>query len=158
LEEAETVSSRLFIVADQKIPFCGTSTELRNAYQCGYLLRVDRTDGTVGGVLELAQSFIPQCTLSDERKDTIKLPVDKHVAAFLKEMIRRKDELGINSYSFAVEQLEDMVLKMIETGEPLHKGIGGGHPAAVEAKVQVGPERHQPENTAESRSAEAEGA
>jgi hypothetical protein len=29
--------------------------------------------------------------------------------------------MGINSYSFAVEQLEDMVLTMIDTGEPLHK-------------------------------------
>jgi ABC-type multidrug transport system ATPase subunit len=121
LEEAETVSSRLFIVADQQIPFCGTSTELRNLYKCGYLLRVDRVDGTAGEVLELAQRYIPASHLSDERKDTIRMPVDHRVADFLSEMIERKEELGIHSYSFAVEQLEDMLLKMIETGQPLHK-------------------------------------
>jgi ABC-type multidrug transport system ATPase subunit len=71
LEEAETVSSRLFIVAHQRIPFCGTSTELRNEYQCEYLLRVD---GTVGEVLDLARAHIPASGMSDERTDTIRLP------------------------------------------------------------------------------------
>jgi ABC-type multidrug transport system ATPase subunit len=124
LEEAETVSSRLFIVADRQIPFCGTSTELRNEYQCGYLLRVDREDHTVGPVLALAKAFIPSSHLTEDREDTIRLPVDRAVSRFLKAMISRKDELGILSYSFAVEQLEDMLLKMIETGESLARKVG----------------------------------
>ena len=119
LEEAETVSSRLFIVADQDIPFCGTSTELRNEYKCGYLLRVERDDGTAGPVLDLAQSLIPASHISDEREDTIRIPVDPAVAALLKQIVARKEELGIRSYSFTVEQLEDVVLKLIETGENL---------------------------------------
>jgi ABC-type multidrug transport system ATPase subunit len=71
LEEAETVSSGLFIVADQRIPFCRTPTELQNECQCGCLLRVD---GTVGEVLDLARAHIPASRMSDERTDTIKLP------------------------------------------------------------------------------------
>lgn len=119
LEEAETVSSRLFIVADQDIPFCGTSTELREEYQCGYLLRVEREDGTVGPVLDLAQSMIPASHMSDEREDTVRIPVDPAVPTLLRQIVARKDELGIKSYSFTVEQLEDLVLKLIETGENL---------------------------------------
>lgn len=83
------------------------------------MLRVDRDDGTVGPVLELAQSFIPDVHISDERKDTIRMPVDPAVGAFLKELNNKKDEYGVKSYSFAAEQLEDLLLKMIETGESL---------------------------------------
>jgi ABC-type multidrug transport system ATPase subunit len=130
LEEAETVSSRLFIVADHYIPFCGTSTELREKYKCGYLLRVDRDDRTAGPVLDLAQSFIPGSHLSEERRDTIRMPVDRAVSRFLRAMTTRKDELGINSFSFAVEQLEDMLLKMIETGQSLAVGPAQAGPGA----------------------------
>ncbi|OHT09836.1 ABC transporter family protein [Tritrichomonas foetus] len=119
LEEAEAVSSRLFIVSNNTIPFCGSSTELRNKYQCGYLLRVERDDGTVGPVLDMVQSFIPSAHLSDERKDTISLPVNPAVAQMLQALKNQKEQLGVHSYSFTVEQLEDMLLKLIETGADL---------------------------------------
>lgn len=47
------------------------------------------------------------------------MPVDPAVGAFLKELNNKKDEYGVKSYSFAAEQLEDLLLKMIETGESL---------------------------------------
>lgn len=121
LEDAEAVSSRLFIVSNKDIPFCGTSTELREKYKCGYLLRVDRDDGTVGPVLDMIKTFIPSACISDERKDTIKLPVDSSVAAMLQCLKQKKEELGVNSYSFTVEQLEDMVIKLVETGGNIDK-------------------------------------
>lgn len=117
LEEAEAVSSRLFIVASGKLPFAGTSTQLRSEFKCGYLLRVERSDGTAGPVLDLAKSFIPDAHLSEDRDDTIALPVDDVIPQFLKEMQSRKVELGINSYSFSVEQLEDMLLRLIQNEE-----------------------------------------
>ncbi|KAK8889706.1 hypothetical protein M9Y10_034459 [Tritrichomonas musculus] len=121
LEDAEAVSSRLFIVSNQDIPFCGTSTELREKYKCGYLLRVDRDDGTVGPVLDMIKTFIPSAHLSEERKDTVKMPVESAVAPMLQALKQRKEEFGINSYSFAVEQLEDMVIKLIEVGGNVSK-------------------------------------
>ncbi|OHT08819.1 ABC transporter family protein [Tritrichomonas foetus] len=117
LEEAEAVSSRLFIVAGGKIPFCGTSTELRNKFKCGYLLRVDREDGTAGPVLELAQSFVSDAHLSDEREDLISMPVDSAIPAFLESLTEKEKEYGVRSYSFSVEQLEDMLLKLIQSEE-----------------------------------------
>ena len=117
LEEAEAVSSRLFIVSGGNVSFCGTSTELRNQYKCGYLLRVERKDGTAGPVLDLAKSFIPEAHIIDDRKDTIAMPINSNVPNFLEELEKNEDELGVYSYSFSVEKLEDMLLKLIESEE-----------------------------------------
>ncbi|OHT07699.1 ABC transporter family protein [Tritrichomonas foetus] len=118
LEEAEAVSSRLFIVAGGKIPFAGTSTELRNDCNCGYQLKVEMKSGyDFAPILEFTKSFIPSANLSEESKNTISLPVDKSIPKFLAEFTRKEDELGVISYSFTVEQLEDMLLKLIQKEE-----------------------------------------
>lgn len=117
LEEAETVSSRLFIVSKGQIPFSGTSTELRKQFKCGYCLRVERDDGKAGPVLDLVQKYIPEAKITEEREDSITMPVSRKVPEMLHELVDRKDELGVKSYSFAVEQLEDMLLNMVETAE-----------------------------------------
>ena len=117
LEEAEAVSSRLFIVAGGNVPFCGTSTELRNQFKCGYLLRVERDDGSAEPVLELARSFIPEAHLVEDRTDSISMPVSSAVPDFLEALTEKEAELGIRSYSFSVEQLEDMLLKLIQSEE-----------------------------------------
>lgn len=117
LEEAEAVSSRLFIVAGGDMPFQGTSTELRKQFNCGYILRVEREDGTVGPVLDIAKNIIPQSIMADDRKDTVIVPVDRKASILLEELDKRKDELGIKSYSFSVEQLEDTLIKMIQHAE-----------------------------------------
>jgi ABC-type multidrug transport system ATPase subunit len=122
LEEAEAVSSRLFIVSKGKVPFCGTSTELRNKFKCGYLLRIVREDGTAGQVLELAQSFVSSAHLVEDRKDTIAMPVDDAVPQFLTELSEKMQEYQVISYSFAVEQLEDMLLKLIQSDEATYQG------------------------------------
>jgi ABC-type multidrug transport system ATPase subunit len=117
LEEAEAVSSRLFILSRGTMPFAGTSTELREKHKCGYLLRVEREDGKVGPVLELAQQFIPSARPVEDREDMISIPVDGAVPQFLSKLVEDKEQLGVMSYSFAVEQLEDMLLKLIQTDE-----------------------------------------
>jgi ABC-type multidrug transport system ATPase subunit len=86
LEEAEAVSSRLFVLADGRLRFTGTSTQLRNQYRCGYLLRMQREDRTVDPVLEFAQSFIREAKRSDERPDIIAMPVHDAIPEFLRGM------------------------------------------------------------------------
>ena len=121
LEEAEAVSSRLFIVSSGHLRFTGTSTELRNEFKCGYLLRVEREDGTVGPVLDFAKKFIPESKISDDRPDTISIPVNDTIPDFLAEMEKQKDQLGIITYSFTVEQLEDTLLKLIIQEESVNE-------------------------------------
>jgi ABC-type multidrug transport system ATPase subunit len=122
LEEAEAVSSRLFTVSQGRIPFCGTSTELRNKYHCGYLLRVQGEEDCVGRALALAQSHVPAARMSEDRSDTIAMPVDDAVPAFLNHFHQDQASLGVTSYSFAVEQLEDMLLKLIQHDEAAYEG------------------------------------
>ena len=117
LEEAEAVSTRLFILASGKIRFCGNSTELRNQYKCGYLLRIEREDGNVEPVLQLVQKYVPEAHILEERQDTITLPVSPKISEFLQEFDKEQQKLGVTSYSLSVEQIEDMLLKLIQTEE-----------------------------------------
>ena len=118
LEEAEAVSSRLFIVAGGKLIFQGTSTELRKEYKCGYLLRIDNADHeTMKNVCKMAQKYVPDARIPEDRPDVVAMSVSHNVPQFLEELKQKKDELGVYHYSFSVEQLEDMLMKLIQTGE-----------------------------------------
>lgn len=119
LEEAEAVSSRLFVVAGGKMPFAGTSTELRKQFKCGYILRVE---GDIEAVLEMARSYIPEAHLATGRSDTIEMEVCKEIPEFIRQLEARREELGVTSFSFSVEQLEDVLLKLIETEESAYQG------------------------------------
>jgi ABC-type multidrug transport system ATPase subunit len=118
LEEAEAVSSRLFVVAGGRVPFAGTSTEMRNQFNCGYILRVE---GNVEAAFTLARDMVPQARMS-ARADTIEMPVCAEVPNFVRELQARREELGIASFSFVVEQLEDVMLKLIQTEEARYEG------------------------------------
>lgn len=113
LEEAETLSSRLFIVTYGKISFNGTSTELRKQNKCGYVLRIDSQSGNAQSVLKIAQSFVPEAEISEDRDDVIRMPADKKISEFLNALEQQKNELGVNSYTFSVEQLEDVLLELV---------------------------------------------
>jgi ABC-type multidrug transport system ATPase subunit len=113
LEEAEAVSSRLFVIAGGRMPFAGTSTELRNASNCGYILRIE---GNIENVLRLARQHVRTARMH-QRGDAIEMPVCKEVPGFMREFEAMKDELGVISSSFAVEHMEDVILRLIQTGE-----------------------------------------
>jgi ABC-type multidrug transport system ATPase subunit len=117
LEEAEAVSSRLFIVAGGRLPFSGTSTELREHFKCGYLLRIEKEDGDASQLLSFVQRFVPEARVLEDRKDIIAFPVSSGIPQLLREMDGAKESLGVKSYSLCVEQLEDMLLKLIMTEE-----------------------------------------
>jgi ABC-type multidrug transport system ATPase subunit len=117
LEEAEAVSSRLFIVAGGKLPFSGTSTELREQFKCGYRLRIEREGGGIEQTLEFVKRFVSSARTAEDRDDTIVFPVDRGIPELLREMDAGKEALQIRSWSLCVEQLEDMLLKLIMTEE-----------------------------------------
>ena len=110
LEEAEAVSSILFILFNGKIPFAATSTELRNTFQCGYVLRLD--GGDMHAILNLAQSFVPEAKISPERQDMILLPIDHKVPQFLRRLEDHKTDLGFAAYSFSIENLDDVLTRL----------------------------------------------
>jgi hypothetical protein len=85
---------------------------LRNKFNCGYILRVE---GNIQQVFELARQYVPRARMAVGRDDTIEMPVSKEVPAFMREFEARKEEFEVASSSFAVEQLEDVLLKLIQT-------------------------------------------
>jgi ABC-type multidrug transport system ATPase subunit len=115
LEEAETVSSRLFILSGGSIPYSGTSTELRRSFNCGYLLRLE--GGDRDQVLALAQSVVPESRASDERSDSLLIPINEAVPDFLRFLDDKLEELGVTTYTFSIEVLDNVLLRMNHNGE-----------------------------------------
>jgi ABC-type multidrug transport system ATPase subunit len=115
LEEAEAVSSRMFVVSRGKLPFVGTSSELREEFKCGYLLKLDSEPEAMDGILRFVQGYVPNAKTLPDRDDTITLPVDGQIPVMLSNLDQHKEELGFEDYSFSVEQLEDVLLRILET-------------------------------------------
>jgi len=116
LEEAEAVSSRMFVVSRGKLPFKGTSTELRNQFKCGYLLKLDCEPEAMPGILKFVQQYTNDAKLLPERDDIITLPVIETISDMLTKLDEKKEELGYEDYTFTVEQLEDVLLRILESG------------------------------------------
>ena len=118
LEEAEAVSSRLFIASSGQLKFCGTSTELRHEHKCGYVLGVVPNDGVdCKEIAEFVKSIIPEAVVSEERDDILTFPVCDEIPKLLHALNDKKDQIGLKTYSLSVEQLEDMQLKLIQADE-----------------------------------------
>ncbi|KAK8865300.1 hypothetical protein M9Y10_010840 [Tritrichomonas musculus] len=113
LEEAEAVSSRLFILSEGVMRFTGTSTELREQFKCGYELRVETSNESIHHVLEFVKKYIPEAKIAEDRQDVILMPVCLSIGKLLVAFRDEQQELGVISYSFAVQQLEDMLLKSL---------------------------------------------
>ena len=117
LEEAEAVSSRLFVISNGHLPFVGTSTELRNTFKCGYVLKVDCEPEQMPDLLSEIKKTIPDAAMVPERDDTIIVPVVKEIPIMLKDIYEKKEKFGLEEYSFAVEQLEDVLSRMLESNQ-----------------------------------------
>lgn len=114
LEEAEVISSRLVIMADGKIAYSGSATELRQKYKCGYVLTVERDDGALEPILEFIQSFIPEADVDDDRENTFRIPIDRAIPKFLSAFNEKLRNFGVRSYSFSEEKLEDTLLRFMD--------------------------------------------
>ena len=68
-------------------------------------------------VLDIAKKYERKAKISRERSDSIWMPVSPNAAKIINEVEERKQELGVASYSISVEQLEDVLLKLIMTEE-----------------------------------------
>ena len=113
LEEAEAVSSRMFVISRGKIPFAGTSTELRNEFKCGYIMKIDSEPEAMPGILEAVQKWVPEAKVLEERDDTILFPVVSEISTLLKYLAENSAQIGIKDYTLTVEQLEDVLMKAI---------------------------------------------
>ena len=107
----------MFVVSNGKLPFVGTSTELRNKFKCGYLLKCDCEPEQMPDIVNEIKKFIPEASMAPERDDTITMPVSEKIPDMLKSLFEKKEQLGLEDFSFAVEQLEDVLSRLLESNE-----------------------------------------
>jgi len=117
LEEAEAVSSRLFIVSSGKLTFQGTSTDLRRQLGCGYIFRFDGPETAIHGINDIADQIIGEKLRKTEKKNTYTISISPKIPYFLKEIKSKQETLGIDSICLSVEQLEDVIIKLILSDE-----------------------------------------
>ena len=118
LEEAETASSRIFLINSGKIPFTGNSAELREKFQCGYMIKFENGPsaahcalGVIQNDVLLKKNLNPEMArIRNDFLDTIYIPICPEVTDCLIEIEKKKDQMNIGDYSIFIEQLEDLIL------------------------------------------------
>ncbi|EAX98031.1 hypothetical protein TVAG_275410 [Trichomonas vaginalis G3] len=66
-------------------------------------------------IFEEIKKFAPEAVLNEEREDTVMVPVTSDISDLLTYLDDNEEKLGIERYTFTVEQLEDTLLRIIET-------------------------------------------
>ena len=117
LDEAESISKMIYIFSKGNIAFSGTSTELRKTYHCGYILKVELNNKNYSEFENKISEFVTFTTDAESNAGTYKIPVCDEVGDLLDFLEGNKEELGIASMSFNIEQLEDMIINMIQNDE-----------------------------------------
>ncbi|EAY01224.1 ABC transporter family protein [Trichomonas vaginalis G3] len=115
LEEAEAVSSRIFVVSKGKIPFIGTSTELRSKFKCGYNISFVCEKSRMDDIFEEIKKFAPDAVMNEEKENSVMVPVTSKISDLLIYLDDNDEKLGIERYTFTIEQLEDTLLRIIES-------------------------------------------
>jgi len=117
LEEAESVSSRIFVMKSGDLVFTGTSSELRRAYNCGYRIAALGKDADIDALLSYVQRTIPEASRDSERKDSVLIQVDDRVVDILEDLVTRLDQFRIESINVTAEALEHVLLRLIADEE-----------------------------------------
>lgn len=118
LEEAEAVSSRLFVMRSGELIFDGTSSELRRKYHCGYRLtpffneNVTDKDAAMRQLLEWIKVRIHDAIMDDQHQGNILVPVSNDVVKLLEELRENKANFNMKSFNIIVEQLENVLYRM----------------------------------------------
>lgn len=116
LEEGESVSNRILVVVNGKAAFCGTATEMRTQFKCGYYLTfVD--DVCMKDILEFLQQIEPAAELDSNRPKAILVPDKIEMADLLENLDLNKDRFGVTKYTVHLENLEETLRKLIEDEE-----------------------------------------
>jgi ABC-type multidrug transport system ATPase subunit len=114
LEEAESVCNKIFVLRHGQLVFQGSATELRRRFNCGYVLKVVDEDFDAEGFKSLIATFIPEVDQIALRHGTFVIPVDDRVGTLLASVEERKADFGVTDYTFAVESLDEVFLRITQ--------------------------------------------
>ena len=111
LEEAETVSSRIFVMRAGEIIYQGTPSELRRKYNCGYRI-TSLGDISREEMMRLCREKNIDSSSDPDRTDSILIPVSDTVPDILSELYSVSQNIVVT-----VESLEHVILRMISEEE-----------------------------------------
>jgi len=114
LEEAESISSRLFVMKNGQMVFMGTSSDLRRQYKCGYRLSLIGENPNIDVFLEYTNKFIPESTKDADRNDSILVPVDDRFVTLIEDIESKLSLFNATSMNITVEGLEHVLLRLID--------------------------------------------
>ena len=112
LEEAESISSRLFIMRDGELVFDGNLEELRKEFKCGYFLNVIGDHCQMDKLLDLVKPLMEGAEIV-EQKDSIFIPNTEKIIDVLRVMESEGSQYGMESYTLTTQTIEAGILKMI---------------------------------------------
>jgi len=117
LEEAESVSSRIFVMKGGQMVFMGTSSDLRRTYNCGYRIAALGKSIDIHGFYEYVKRLEPEVSFDQDRNDSILLPVNDNFVNVIEEISSKLGGFQIESINVTVEGLEHVLLRLISEEE-----------------------------------------
>ena len=112
LDEASTMASRVMLVEKGSLTFIGSSEEMKEQFNCGYLMSFESSrEVDISDLYQFCKTIIPEC---EQRRNKIWFPVNDNIDRFLYAFDEKMKDFGISSYSFIIEQLEDVVAEKYE--------------------------------------------
>lgn len=122
MDEADLLGDRIAIMAEGVVKCCGTSLFLKKAFGAGYhLVMVKDASCNVAKVTELVQSHVPTAKLESEISAELSylLPFDqsKSFANLFSDVEQKKSSLGIQSFGTTATTMEEVFLKVGESGK-----------------------------------------
>eukprot|EP00759_Apiculatamorpha_spiralis_P058727 PhF_6_TR929/c1_g2_i3/m.1608/K05648/ABCA5; ATP-binding cassette, subfamily A (ABC1), member 5 len=120
MEEADSVGDSIGIMMNGKMRHCGTSTELKNVFGCGFYLKMVKSPklAKYKGVelQELITSHVPTAVLHHETVGdvTYLLPASQTnlFEPLLEQLDQRHHMYGVLSYGLAMNSLEDVFIHL----------------------------------------------
>lgn len=117
IEEAESISSRIFVLKNGGILYQGSAQNLRQMYNCGYILTVNFIgelidDSKINKLCEWAKQFFPDAQVDDMHESSLLIPISDDVSKLLTELESKLNEFEIESYNINMMNIEDTLYTM----------------------------------------------
>lgn len=117
MEEADALSDYIYIMSEGKIKCGGTSIFLKRNFGIGYYLNVEKgANFDTDSFLNFVQSKIKGATVLKDSHQTATLGIPfgftQMFPSIFKEIDKRLNEFGIQSYGLSITTLEDVFIRM----------------------------------------------
>ncbi|ETP45729.1 hypothetical protein F442_07924 [Phytophthora nicotianae P10297] len=144
MDEADILGDRIAIMAEGKLQCVGSSLFLKKRFGVGYRLSfVRQSDNGVPShsIASLIQQHVPQAIIASDigTELTFQLPFEASAGfpALFRELESRQAELSIVSFAISVTTLEEIFLKVAESGSAEVLAKENREDAKMDGKVSI---------------------